>query len=399
MSQDPQEAEKAIAKTLRLRGTPAPVAQVSRRALIIVGSVLMAGVAGAVSWSLMDKRKPAAAEATYTPSPPPERVTALPRGYVGPPGVPALGPPLPGDLGRPILSAARARQAGEPPALPVGVLERPAMAPLVSAPVDPRVEAAREVRRAAIQSGLFVAASARRDATPASGQGSGFGATGPTGAADGGQAGDPRTTSVERLQAPVSPYILQAGAIIPAALVTGLRSDVPGVAIAQVTQDVFDSLGGGVLLIPAGSRLVGDYDAQVQSGQSRLRVVWTRLILPSGRSIVLDKLPGADAQGMAGLQDGVDRHGGRVLAAAGLSTLLAIGAEAGSSSEESDLARAVRRAGADTASGVGQQIVGKSLDLAPTLTIRPGAPLRVLLTRDLVLEPYDDNRPLERKTP
>jgi type IV secretion system protein VirB10 len=211
--------------------------------------------------------------------------------------------------------------------------------------------------------------------------------------------GDPRTTSVERLQAPVSPHILQAGAIIPAALVTGLRSDAPGVAIAQVTQDVFDSLGGGVLLIPSGARLVGDYDAQVQSGQSRLRVVWTRLILPSGRSIVLERLPAADTQGMAGLQDGVDRHGGRVLAAAGLSTLLAIGAEAGSSSEESDLARAVRRAGADTASTVGQQMVGKSLDLAPTLTIRPGAPLRVLLTRDLVLEPYADNRPLERKTP
>jgi type IV secretion system protein VirB10 len=339
MSQDPQEAEKAIAKTLRLRGTPAPVAQVSRRALLIVGAVLMAGVAGAVSWLLMDKRKPAAVEATYTPSPPPERVTSLPCGYVGPAIVPALGPPLPGDLGRRTLAAVRVRQAGDPSALPVGVLERPAMAPAVPVPIDPQVEAAREVRRAAIQSGLFVAASAGRDATFASGQGGGSGAAGPSREADGEQAGDPRTTSIERLQAPVSPYILQAGAIIPAALVTGLRSDAPGVAIAQVTQDVFDSLGGGLLLIPAGARLVGDYDAQVQSGQSRLQVVWTRMILPSGRSIVLDKLPVADAQGMAGLQDGVDRHGGRVLAAAGLSTLLAIGAEAGSSSEESDPSR------------------------------------------------------------
>jgi type IV secretion system protein VirB10 len=385
MSQDPQEAEKFIAKTLRLRGTPAPVAQVSRRALLIVGAVVIAGVAGAVSWSLMDKRKPAAAEATYTPSPPPERVTALPRGYVGPASVPALGPPLPGDLGRPILSAARARQAGDPSPLSVNAPDHAAVAPAGPAPIDPQVEAAREVRRAAIQSGLFVAASAGRDGQ---GQGTGLGAAGPSFATVGEQTGDPRTTSVERLQAPVSPYILQAGAIIPAALVTGLKSDAPGVAIAQVTQDVFDSLGGGVLLIPAGARLVGDYDAQVQSGQSRLRVVWTRLILPTGRSIVLDKLPGADAQGMAGLQDGVDRHGGRILAAAGLSTLLAIGAEAGSSSEESDLVRAVRRAGADTAGAVGQQMVGKSLDLAPTLTIRPGAPLRVLLTRDLVLEPY-----------
>lgn len=183
--------------------------------------------------------------------------------------------------------------------------------------------------------------------------------------------------------------------MIPAALVTGLRSDAPGLAIAQVTQDVFDSLGGGYLLIPKGARLTGEYDAEIKSGQSRLRVVWTRLTLPSGKSIILDKLPGADEQGMAGLQDGVDRHGGRVLAAAGLSTLLAIGAEAGSSSDESDIVRALRRGGSETASSVGQQMVGKSLDLAPTLTIRPGAPLRVLLTRDLVLEPYLD----ERKTP
>ncbi len=392
MSQDPQEAEKVIAKTLRLRGTPAPVARVSRRALIVVGSVLVAGVAGALSWSLMDKRKPAMAEATYTPPPPPERVTALPRGYVGPASVPTLGPPLPGDLGRPILAAARAREARDPLAVPAEDPEHPAMASAAPALVDPQIEAARQVRRAAVQSGLFVAASSRHDATPVQGQGDEPDVVGSSRTIDRGEATDTRTTSAERLQSPASPYVLQAGAIIPAALVTGLRSDAPGVAVAQVTQDVFDSLGGGVLLIPAGARLIGDYDAQVQSGQSRLRVVWTRLILPSGRSIVLDKLPGADAQGMAGLQDGVDRHGGRVLAAAGLSTLLAIGAEAGASSEESDLARAVRRAGADASSGVGQQMVGKTLDLAPTLTIRPGAPLRVLLTRDLVLEPFDDER-------
>ena len=193
--------------------------------------------------------------------------------------------------------------------------------------------------------------------------------------------------SAERLQAPASPYLLQAGAVIPAALVTGLRSDIKGPAIAQVTQDVFDSLGRGLLLIPAGSRLIGEYDSGLVAGQSRLGVVWTRLILPSGRSIVLDKLPAADVLGMTGLQDGVDRHGREVLAAAALSTLLAVGSEAGAS-DESDLARAVRRGASDAAGDVGRQMVGSSLARAPTLTIRPGAPLRVLLTRDLVLEPY-----------
>ncbi|PXA95094.1 conjugal transfer protein TrbI [Caulobacter sp. D5] len=388
MSQDADQAEEAIAKTLRLRGAQVPVARVSRRALVIVGAVLIAGVAGALGWSLMEKRKAAPVEAKVTTAQPPETVTALPRGYVGPAGTPALGPPLPGDLGRPMLSAARARE-GEAKAAPVVA---GANAPAVISPppvVDPRIEAERQIRRAAIQSGLFVAAVAQgaREAASAA-------ALEPVAASSGDKAiaGDARLTSVERLQPPASPYVLQVGSIIPAALVTGLRSDAPGMAIAQVTQDVYDSLGGGYLLIPKGSKLAGEYDAQVQAGQSRLRVVWTRLTLPSGKSIVLDKLPGADEQGMAGLQDGVDRHGGRVLAAAGLSTLLAIGSEVGSSSEESDIARAVRRAGADTASSAGQQMVGKSLDLAPTLTIRPGAPLRVLLTRDLVLEPYVDER-------
>jgi type IV secretion system protein VirB10 len=389
MSQEADDAEKAIANTLRLRGASPRVARISRKALIIVGAVLMTGVAGAVSWSLIEKRRQAPVEADVKPAPPSEIVTAQPRGYVGAAGVPVLGPPLPGDLGRPILNAARARSAEVPT---VGVGEpapAPPQGPGRLAEPDPQGLALREARRAAVVSGLFVTASTRRERA-ADGDVDLGSLAASVGSAK--PAADPRLTSGERLQAPASPYILQVGAVIPAALVTGLRSDAPGTAIAQVTQDVFDSLGGGYLLIPKGSKLAGEYDAQVQSGQTRLRVVWTRLTLPSGKSIVLDKLPGADEQGMAGLQDGVERHGGRVLAAAGLSTLLAIGAEAGSAGEESDLVRAVRRAGSDTASSVGQQTVGKSLDLAPTLTIRPGAPLRVLLTRDLVLEPYIDER-------
>lgn len=388
MSQDADLAEEAIAKTLRLRGAQVPVARVSRKALVIVGAVLVAGVAGALGWSLMEKRKAAPVEARVTAAQPPETVTGLPRGYVGPAGAPALGPPLPGDLGRPMLSAARARQAREAAAPQVVDVSAPTAVPAPPV-VDPQIHAVRQARRAALQSGLFVAV------VQGAGQALAAAVVEPVAAssADKFAAGDPRLTSVERLQPPASPYVLQVGAVIPAALVTGLRSDAPGMAIAQVTQDVYDSLGGGYLLIPKGSKLAGEYDAGVQTGQSRLSVVWTRLTLPSGKSIVLDKLPGADEQGMAGLQDGVDRHGGRVLAAAGLSTLLAIGAEVGSSSEESDVTRAVRRAGADTASSVGEQVVGKSLDLAPTLTIRPGAPLRVLLTRDLVLEPYEERSP------
>lgn len=375
MSNERTEAEEAVAKSLRLHASPAPVARISRRALIITSAIVSIGLFGAVSWSMLDHRRAAPPKSDTPPvATPSERVTALPKGYTGPAGVPALGPPLPGDLGRPILAAQRAQASDEAGAVPT--VDPSPVTGAIARSVDPEREARAAVRRAAGQSGLFVAGRADVGG-PAAGEA-------PAKVA----AQDPRTTSVERLQAPASPYVLQAGAVIPAALVTGLRSDAPGVAIAQVTQDVFDSLGGGFLLIPAGARLVGEYEAEVRSGQSRLRVTWTRLILPSGRSIILDKLPAADAQGMAGLQDSVDRHSGRILAAAGLSTLLAIGVESGSSTDESDLVRAIRRGGADAVTDVGRQVVGRSLDRAPTLTIRPGAPLRVLLTKDLVLEPY-----------
>jgi type IV secretory pathway VirB10-like protein len=364
------EDEKNIAKTLRLRAASPSVTRVSRRALIICGAVLATGVSAALGWSLVERRKVAPEPAFAPAPPPPEGIANLPRDYIGHPGTPVLGPPLPGDLGRPMLHAeAEGRDvvAGAPP---------PSRSPYGQVSAAPTATSPSEPAR-----GLFVATAAP---------------TVPPSASVAERAGpvpatDPRVTSVERLQGPASPYILQAGAIIPAALVTGLRSDVPGMAIAQVTQDVFDSLGGGHLLIPQGARMIGEYDAQVASGQDRLGVIWTRLILPSGRSIVLDKLPGADAQGMAGLHDGVDRHGREVLGAAALSTLLAIGSESGST-DESDLVRAVRRGAAQGVTDVGQQAVGRSLARAPSLTIRPGTPLRVLLTRDLVLELYVEDR-------
>jgi type IV secretion system protein VirB10 len=382
--QSPVDREQqAIAKSLRLRGAPAPVARVSRKALIVAGAVLSAGLAGAIGWSLTEHPKQTAPEAAPQSPPPLERISTLPKDYLQRGAPPTLGPPLPGDLGRPILNA-QADGASTLGATPGGALtpSSPPAAPLPT-PIDPVVEARRAERLAARQSDVFLkrpglasASVPRPEDTP------------PVGGA---AAMDARTTSPERLQAPASPYLLQAGSIIAAALVTGLRSDAAGVAIAQVTQDVHDSLGAGFLLIPAGSRLIGDYATATRDGQSRLGVAWTRLILPSGRSIVLDKLPAADPQGQAGLQDGVDRHWSRVWAAAGLSTVLAVGTEAGASSE-GDLARAVRRGASQTASDVGQQIVGRGLSLTPTLTLRPGAPLRVLLTRDLVLEPYAAER-------
>jgi type IV secretory pathway VirB10-like protein len=143
-----------------------------------------------------------------------------------------------------------------------------------------------------------------------------------------------------------------------------------------------------ILLVPQGTRLIGQYDNSVSFGQRRVLLVWNRLIMPNGRSIVLERQPGADAEGYAGLEDGVDYHWGELFKAAALSTLLSVGAEAGSSGQESDIVRALRQGASNSVSQTGQQIVSRQLNIAPTLTIRPGFPVRVIVTRDLVLEPY-----------
>ncbi|TJX52953.1 MAG: TrbI/VirB10 family protein, partial [Mesorhizobium sp.] len=201
-------------------------------------------------------------------------------------------------------------------------------------------------------------------------------------------AADRRTVAPDHVMAPASPYVLQAGAVIPAALITGIRSDLPGQITAQVTENIYDSPTGRALLIPQGTRVIGEYDNGVGFGQRRVLLVWSRLIFPNGRSIVLERQPGANAQGYAGLEDGVDYHWAELFKAAALSTILSVGAEAGSSGQESDILHALRSGASDSVSQVGQEIVQRQLQIAPTLNIRPGFPVRVLVTRDLVLEPY-----------
>ncbi len=139
--------------------------------------------------------------------------------------------------------------------------------------------------------------------------------------------------------------------------------------------------------MPQGSRIIGEYDNGVGFGQRRVLLVWNRLIMPNGRSIVLERQPGADSQGYAGLEDGVDYHWWDLAKAAGLSTLLSIGAEL-AVDDQDRLLRAIRDGGQDTINDAGQQIVRRQLNVQPTLTIRPGFPVRIVVTRDLVLEPY-----------
>jgi hypothetical protein len=141
-----------------------------------------------------------------------------------------------------------------------------------------------------------------------------------------------------------------------------------------------------------GARLIGSYDSQVGFGQSRVLLVWTRLIMPNGRSIVLERQPGADTAGNAGLEDEIDNHWRELFKAATLSTLLGVGAQLGSSGNNSDIIRALRRGTGESLSQTGQQVVRRNLNLQPTLTIRPGFPVRVIVNRDLLLEPYRNEK-------
>lgn len=394
--------EQEIARELRLRPTAPRVTRLSRKALIGLGAVASLGIGGALVVALQgrgDDDRPSELYNTDRVAQA-EALQRLPRDYAGLPlrrePVPQLGPPLPGDMGRPILSAQERGQAIPLP--PAG--EATGVPPPATHTVDPALQQARQEREAARTSRLFLGnagGGANSDAAmtmPAAAPPLSLpGETAPTAPASGrgetflNRDVNRRTASSDRLRAPASPYVLQAGSTIPAALVTGLRSDLPGQVVAQVTEPVYDSPTGRHLLVPQGARLIGQYDAEVGYGQERVLLVWSRLILPNGRSIVLERQPGADASGFAGLQDRVDNHWGRLFRAGLLSTLLGVGAELGNDSD-SDIARAIRDGAQESVGDAGQEVVRRQLEIRPTLTVRPGHPVRVIVTQDLVLEPY-----------
>ena len=153
-----------------------------------------------------------------------------------------------------------------------------------------------------------------------------------------------------------------------------------------MTQNIYDSPTGRILLIPQGSRLIGEYDSEIVAGQNRVLLTWDRLTFPGGRSIALGRLPGADAGGMAGLADRTDYHWGHMFKAALISTLLGVGAELGADDDDR-LVRAIRSGSQDSIGQTGRQIVDRQLAIPPTITISPGFAFRVIVTRDLVLEP------------
>ena len=388
--QEPQPVRgDNLTAELRLRPERPPVTRLSRKVLMGLVAIAAITVSGALIWALYQGRaKPTGSGELYNTDnkTTPDGLSTLPRDYAGVPrNVPALGPPLPGDLGRPMLNAQ------------------------VAAPVDPERQRFAQENEAARTSHLFATTSTREQSaaptvTPSATEQR---TASPTGQTDTppidpdsllnmqdrksaflNSPVDRKTVSPDRLVSPASRYVVQAGAVIPAALVTGIRSDLPGQVTAQATENVYDSPTGRYLLIPQGSKLVGLYDSHISFGQDRVLLVWTRLIMPNGRSIVLERQPGADTQGFAGLEDEVDQHWGRLLMAAALSTVLGVGAELGATNNDSAIVTALRRGSTDSLNQTGQQIVRRNLNIQPTVTVRPGFPVRVIVNRDLVLTPY-----------
>ncbi|MBU3054733.1 TrbI/VirB10 family protein [Pseudomonas indica] len=396
---------KEAPESLELRAKPRPVTRLNPRMLAVVVGGLSAAVLGAMLWSLQPQQRRQGAEPNelynvdrvarsegleqlpvdYSQLPPPPA-----------PEIPQLGPPLPGDLGGPILRAEQQAQGyGHGP----------------DAAEAERLALLKEAEEAAQSSVFFQTSSARKSNVASAGSaqpdpmtlGMGMVSSGTVAATAGTPTQQERneaflSKSVNAqirnsglLQMPESPYQVMAGTVIPAALVTGIKSDLPGDVIATVTEPVYDSATGQHVLIPQGARLLGRYHSQVSYGQSRVQVVWQRVILPDTSSFQLDNLIGTDAAGYAGLEDGVDWHWDQIVAGAAMTSLLGIGAELAAPTSRTDGDRIIiagRDSLQDTVNQVGQEVTRRNLDIQPTLTQRPGLPLRVIVNRDLVLRPY-----------
>jgi len=406
------QPRKVAPENLTLRAAPRRVVRFKRGVIIgsaAAGSLAIAGVA----WMALGPKAlhivASEDKAITDRNTPADQVMNLPGNYGEvAPGIPVLGQPLPGDLGRPILDRQRqlAAGGGVPPA-------DPAMPPAMTA-----AEQAAEAERQRIAG---QAAQAREAGVMVQSSGGAAGAAVPATAdaaastapvAQPEQAGrlalnpdtDPNNQqrkldfmgqsasggiyNPHSLATPASPYQVMAGSVIAASLLTGLNSDLPGMVVAQVTEPVFDTVTGRTMLIPQGSRLIGSYDSVVAFGQRRALLVWQRIILPDGSSIQIDNLPATDAAGYAGLADKVDLHTWQLLKGVVLSTLLGVGTELSIGSDESDLVSALRQSTQQSANQAGQQIVSRNLNIQPTITVRPGWPLRIIIHKDLVLRPW-----------
>lgn len=186
-----------------------------------------------------------------------------------------------------------------------------------------------------------------------------------------------------------SPFELKRGSVIPATLITGINSDLPGRITAQVSQSVYDSATGHRLLIPQGTKLFGRYDSKVSFGQKRVLVVWTDIIFPNGSTLEIGGMSGTDVQGYGGFQDKVNNHYLKTFGSAVLIALIGTGIdmavpESSTLATQDTASDATRRNFAETFGRVADRTIQRNMDVQPTLEIRPGYKFNVLVDQDIV---------------
>ncbi|MGL3609097.1 IncP-type conjugal transfer protein TrbI [Rhizobium sp. G187] len=187
-----------------------------------------------------------------------------------------------------------------------------------------------------------------------------------------------------------SPYELKRGSVIPATLITGINSDLPGRITAQVSQNIYDSATGRHLLIPQGTKLFGRYDSKVSFGQSRVLVVWTDIIFPNGSTLQIGGMAGTDAEGYGGFRDKVNNHYARTFGSAALVALIGTGIdmavpESSTLSTQDTASDAARRNFAESFGRAAEQTISRNLNVQPTIKIRPGHRFNVVVDQDLVI--------------
>ena len=442
---DDTATHKQAPETLELRRQPQPVKRLSPRAIIVlctIGSLFVAGV----TLSALRKAKPRNADKPTElyeseTKPKSDQLASLPTDYAawmkkvtGSQSATTLGPPASGDVGNAL--AIQERQLGIDPRTGTSVSNaggEPFTPNGLSDATRAQTIERMRVNDQALSSGLFFTSHGGSQVAKPTAENpndvehilerlAGGGGAGPSAATPASNASpsdaallpaapdqtasqdaflsrnprDESSVNPHALTKPVSPYMLMAGTVIPAALITGLNSDLPGMIEAHVTENVYDSVTGKHLLIPQGARLLGRYDARIGYGQHRALIVWQRLILPDGASMLLDNMNGTDAQGQSGLDGKTDEHGGQLLKGILLSSILGVGTELSLGNQNGNSLQALAHAIQNSSNQAGQRSVERALDVKPTIHVAPGTRLNVLVSKDLVLKPLGEpNQPVE----
>ena len=207
---------------------------------------------------------------------------------------------------------------------------------------------------------------------------------------------------LSRKQAPISENEIKQGSIIPGILVTGINSDLPGQIVGQVSQNVYDTATGNVLLIPQGTKIVGTYDSVIAIGQDSAMLVWTRLIFPDASSINLKNMGGTDQGGYAGARDQVDNHYLKIFGSAAMLSLIGAGYQLSQPQVSGNHLSAQEIIQAQVGQQMAQvsgELARRNLAIQPTIKIRPGYRFNVMINKDMILEPYSEIGSAERVYP